>query len=223
MKAPTGPFTDEERNQYKKEIINLQAYVIGNVTQVLTCQQVQVLSGKKVIYHSQKVRSFCVFVEYMSLNFFPSPSRIIVWFLISPLCCSGKRKSWGGRSHQRIYSWNLRMKKELLPGTNGKSIVLPLRRWATPKLQRRLQAQNSFVLYMCFFMLTWDMICERERLPISTIQSQNNITSKFVSVCGLNNTDSNCTIVKILKKNTVFNSIQFNSIQLLLWCTTELI
>merc|ERR1712032_822078 len=71
---------------------------------------------------------------------------------------------------------------------------------ATPKLQRRLQAQNSFVLYMCFFMLTWDMICERERLPISTIQSQNNITSKFVSVCGLNNTDSNCTIVKILKK-----------------------
>lgn len=47
MKAPTGPFTDEERNQYKKEIINLQAYVIGNVTQVLTCQQVQVLSGKK--------------------------------------------------------------------------------------------------------------------------------------------------------------------------------
>ena len=70
MKAPTGPFTDEERNQYKKEIINLQAYVIGNVTQVLTCQQVQVLSGKKVIYHSQKVRSFCVFVEYMSLDFF---------------------------------------------------------------------------------------------------------------------------------------------------------
>ena len=70
MKAPTGPFTDEERNQYKKEIINLQAYVIGNVTQVLTCQQVQVLSGKKVIYRSQKVRSFCVFVEHMSLNFF---------------------------------------------------------------------------------------------------------------------------------------------------------
>merc|ERR1712010_402717 len=70
MKAPTGPFTDEERNQYKKEIINLQAYIIGNVTQVLTCQQVQVLSGKK-------------------------------W-----------EKSWEGESHQRIYSWSLRMKTE---------------------------------------------------------------------------------------------------------------
>ena len=128
MKAPTGPFTDEERDQYKKEIINLQAYIIGNVTQVLTCQQVQVLSGKKVICDSQQVRSFCMFVEYMPLNFFPSPPRIIVWLLISPLCCSGKRKSWEGESHQRIYSWNLRMKKELLPGTNGKSIVLPLRR-----------------------------------------------------------------------------------------------
>merc|ERR1712187_873803 len=49
MKPPTGPFTNEEREKYRKEIVNLQAYIIGNVTNVLTLKQVQVLAGKKVL------------------------------------------------------------------------------------------------------------------------------------------------------------------------------
>lgn len=47
MKPPTGKFTDEERNQYRGKIVMLQAYIIGNATQVLTLQQVQVLAGDK--------------------------------------------------------------------------------------------------------------------------------------------------------------------------------
>lgn len=46
-KAPTGKFTDKEREQYRQEILHLQAYIIGNVTQVLTLKQVQVLAGAK--------------------------------------------------------------------------------------------------------------------------------------------------------------------------------
>lgn len=47
MKVPTGPFSDAERDGYKKEIANLQAYIIGNPTQVLTQQQVKALAGNK--------------------------------------------------------------------------------------------------------------------------------------------------------------------------------
>jgi len=47
IKAPTGKYTNAERDAYKKEIFQLQQCIIGNPTQVLTLKQVKALSGDK--------------------------------------------------------------------------------------------------------------------------------------------------------------------------------
>lgn len=56
-KAPTGKYTDAERDAYKKEIEELQQSIIGNPTQVLTLEQVKALSADKVV---ASIKSFSI-------------------------------------------------------------------------------------------------------------------------------------------------------------------
>lgn len=61
-KAPTGKYTDAERDAYKKEIEELQQSIIGNPTQVLTLEQVKALSADKwesKILHGRKTPKQC--------------------------------------------------------------------------------------------------------------------------------------------------------------------